>query len=76
VFSQCKLFYCYNAFAFGYTFFCISCNLNHISLVVTANLTGHVEKVTLESFELLKVLGTGGKSFLCLSNNLKNFICW
>lgn len=27
-----------------------------------ANLTGHAEKVGIENFELLKVLGTGGKS--------------
>lgn len=26
-----------------------------------ANLTGHTEKVGMENFELLKVLGTGGK---------------
>lgn len=26
-----------------------------------ANLTGHAEKVGIENFELLKVLGTGGK---------------
>uniref|UniRef100_A0A3B3SDI4 non-specific serine/threonine protein kinase n=1 Tax=Paramormyrops kingsleyae TaxID=1676925 RepID=A0A3B3SDI4_9TELE len=35
-------------------------------LLFTANLTGHVEKVGIENFELLKVLGTGayGKVFL------------
>lgn len=27
----------------------------------SANLTGHAEKVGIENFELLKVLGTGGK---------------
>lgn len=27
-----------------------------------ANLTGHTERVGIENFELLKVLGTGGKS--------------
>lgn len=27
-----------------------------------ANLTGHTEKVGMENFELLKVLGTGGES--------------
>ena len=30
-----------------------------------ANLTGHTEKVGMENFELLKVLGTGGESSLC-----------
>lgn len=30
-----------------------------------ANLTGHTERVGMENFELLKVLGTGGK---CLHN--------
>lgn len=29
----------------------------------SANLTGHAEKVGIENFELLKVLGTGGKTF-------------
>ncbi|KAK3537232.1 hypothetical protein QTP70_003603 [Hemibagrus guttatus] len=35
-------------------------------LLLTANLTGHVERVGIENFELLKVLGTGayGKVFL------------
>lgn len=30
--------------------------------LLLANLTGHTEKVGMENFELLKVLGTGGKS--------------
>ena len=30
--------------------------------LLPANLTGHTEKVGMENFELLKVLGTGGKS--------------
>lgn len=30
-----------------------------------ANLTGHTERVGMENFELLKVLGTGGK---CLND--------
>lgn len=29
--------------------------------LIAANLTGHVERVGIENFELLKVLGTGGK---------------
>lgn len=33
----------------------------HIFVSITANLTGHVERVGIENFELLKVLGTGGK---------------
>lgn len=33
----------------------------HSSPVPTANLTGHEEKVSVENFELLKVLGTGGE---------------
>ena len=32
-----------------------------VTYTVLANLTGHQEKVGLESFELLKVLGTGGE---------------
>lgn len=32
------------------------------TFVFLANLTGHTEKVGMENFELLKVLGTGGKS--------------
>lgn len=31
-------------------------------LLFTANLTGHTEKVGMENFELLKVLGTGGET--------------
>lgn len=30
--------------------------------LLLANLTGHTEKVGMENFELLKVLGTGGES--------------
>lgn len=30
--------------------------------MIVANLTGHAEKVGRENFELLKVLGTGGKT--------------
>lgn len=33
----------------------------HSPPVPTANLTGHEEKVSVENFELLKVLGTGGE---------------
>lgn len=33
----------------------------HSPPVPTANLTGHKEKVSVENFELLKVLGTGGE---------------
>uniref|UniRef100_A0AAR2M3U7 non-specific serine/threonine protein kinase n=1 Tax=Pygocentrus nattereri TaxID=42514 RepID=A0AAR2M3U7_PYGNA len=46
----------------GIIFFCLSCYL----LLSTANLTGYTEKVGMENFELLKVLGTGayGKVFL------------
>uniref|UniRef100_A0A8C3CDW0 Uncharacterized protein n=1 Tax=Cairina moschata TaxID=8855 RepID=A0A8C3CDW0_CAIMO len=29
--------------------------------LLPSNLTGHAEKVGIENFELLKVLGTGGK---------------
>ena len=37
--------------------------LEKLCFVFSANLTGHEdEKVGLENFELLKVLGTGGKS--------------
>lgn len=32
-----------------------------ISALTSANLTGHVERVGIENFELLKVLGTGGE---------------
>lgn len=32
-----------------------------ISSLTSANLTGHVERVGIENFELLKVLGTGGE---------------
>jgi len=38
--------------------YCIS---DVIFLFPSANLTGHAEKVGIENFELLKVLGTGGK---------------
>ena len=38
-----------------------------ISALTTANLTGHVERVGIENFELLKVLGTGGESLSVLS---------
>lgn len=31
------------------------------SALSQANLTGHIERVGIENFELLKVLGTGGK---------------
>lgn len=34
---------------------------NFNSLLTSANLTGHVERVGIENFELLKVLGTGGE---------------
>lgn len=37
-------------------------NCFFFSLCFLANLTGHAEKVGIENFELLKVLGTGGKS--------------
>lgn len=30
-------------------------------IIFPANLTGHVERVGIENFELLKVLGTGGE---------------
>lgn len=33
-----------------------------LSFLLLANLTGHTEKVGMENFELLKVLGTGGES--------------
>lgn len=33
----------------------------------SANLTGHAEKVGIENFELLKVLGTGGKMHYVLN---------
>lgn len=33
----------------------------HSPPVLTANLTGHEEKVSVDNFELLKVLGTGGE---------------
>lgn len=33
--------------------------------VPAANLTGHEEKVSVENFELLKVLGTGGEDPVC-----------
>lgn len=33
--------------------------------VCAANLTGHEEKVSVENFELLKVLGTGGEDPVC-----------
>lgn len=39
--------------------------------LLLANLTGHTEKVGMENFELLKVLGTGGKSHK--SRGLKQF---
>ena len=35
--------------------------LGSFAPVPTANLTGHEEKVSVENFELLKVLGTGGE---------------
>ena len=48
------------------------CNLFFIS---SANLTGHDdEKVGLENFELLKVLGTGGKEAIVWFN-LRRFLC-
>lgn len=41
---------------------CSACKLNMPFSVLLANLTGHTERVGIENFELLKVLGTGGKS--------------
>lgn len=42
-----------------------SIHYKYINIVIftltSANLTGHVERVGIENFELLKVLGTGGK---------------
>lgn len=38
-----------------------------LSTLSLANLTGHVERVGIENFELLKVLGTGGEENLSLS---------
>lgn len=37
---------------------CFNCGIFFLPL---ANLTGHTERVGMENFELLKVLGTGGK---------------
>lgn len=38
-----------------------ACSLFKTTILPLANLTGHTEKVGMENFELLKVLGTGGK---------------
>lgn len=38
--------------------YCFDCSIFFLSL---ANFTGHTERVGMENFELLKVLGTGGK---------------
>lgn len=40
--------------------YCIS-DVIFFFFLPSANLTGHAEKVGIENFELLKVLGTGGK---------------
>lgn len=55
---------------------CCGCVLNmtvliFISSLPLANLTGHTERVGIENFELLKVLGTGGK---CLHVALYKYI--
>lgn len=46
-------------------FIILSIHYKYINIFVftltSANLTGHVERVGIENFELLKVLGTGGK---------------
>jgi len=42
-------------------------NIICISALTPANLTGHVERVGIENFELLRVLGTGGEyCYFCL----------
>lgn len=45
--------------------------LENFCFISLANLTGHEdEKVGLENFELLKVLGTGGKNAVILFNSV------
>lgn len=46
-----------------------ACTVKH--QITNANLTGHTERVGMENFELLKVLGTGayGKVFLVRKNS-------
>lgn len=39
----------------------VNCCLHFIDHLFSANLTGYTEKVGMENFELLKVLGTGGE---------------
>lgn len=43
---------------------CFNCGIFFLPL---ANLTGHTERVGMENFELLKVLGTGGE---CLKHEM------
>uniref|UniRef100_A0A8D2PUP0 Uncharacterized protein n=1 Tax=Zosterops lateralis melanops TaxID=1220523 RepID=A0A8D2PUP0_ZOSLA len=38
----------------------LGCELSNLVPFLSSNLTGHAEKVGIENFELLKVLGTGG----------------
>ena len=49
-----------------YMLFCnVKCVIKSMFFLIcawtSANLTGHVERVGIENFELLKVLGTGGE---------------
>ena len=59
--SACSLFKTTMSVFAGYRYIKSICFNRSIFFLPLANLTGHTEKVGMENFELLKVLGTGGK---------------